>query len=159
VPGWYGCAWIKWVTDVRLVDGEAPVTSQMAEFAARTHQQGEPLRARAYEPPAIDVAATPIRVEQWRVQGRTEYRVIGIVWGGDATPGELAIRFGARDAWRRVSVCRSALAPAAWSLWAYTWRPDAPGTYDIALSCPDTRVPTRRLDLFYYVRRVRIDDV
>ena len=36
VPGWYGCAWIKWVDEVRLVGANESATSQMKEFAGRT---------------------------------------------------------------------------------------------------------------------------
>ena len=81
VPGWYGCAWIKWVDEIRWVAGDEPATSQMQEFAGRTHQNGVPVLARDYEAPAIDTAAMPIRVEQRRVDGRLEYRVVGIVLG------------------------------------------------------------------------------
>jgi DMSO/TMAO reductase YedYZ molybdopterin-dependent catalytic subunit len=35
VPGWYGCACIKWVNEIRLVGENEPATSQMQEFAAR----------------------------------------------------------------------------------------------------------------------------
>lgn len=159
VPGWYGCSWIKWVRDIALVGAEAPITSQMAEFAARTHQDGQPRSVAAYRAPTIDVAAMPVRVEQWRDAGRLTCRIVGIVWGGDRPVNELAIRFTTRDRWTRFPVCPSPIAPRAWSLWSYRWQPTSPGAYDIALSCPTPGVPTRRLDLFYYVRRVRIDEV
>ena len=81
VPGWYGCSWIKWVDELRLATPDAAATTQMREFAGRTHQDGVPELARDYEAPAIDVAATPIRVERRRVNGVLAYRVVGIVWG------------------------------------------------------------------------------
>jgi len=105
VPGWYGCAWIKWVKDVRFVTADEPATSQMIEFAGRTHQDGQPVLARDYEAPAIDTAAMPVRVEQRRVNGATEYRVVGIVWGGAAPVDQLVIRFGGRGAGAPVRVC------------------------------------------------------
>jgi DMSO/TMAO reductase YedYZ molybdopterin-dependent catalytic subunit len=42
VPGWYGCTCIKWVDRITLVDDAAEATSQMAEYAGRTHQNGSP---------------------------------------------------------------------------------------------------------------------
>jgi DMSO/TMAO reductase YedYZ molybdopterin-dependent catalytic subunit len=39
VPGWYGCSCIKWVDRIDLVPDDAPATTQMREFAARTHQR------------------------------------------------------------------------------------------------------------------------
>ncbi len=82
VPGWYGCTCIKWVNAITFVDENAPATSQMQEFAARTHQQGVPKLARDYRAAAIDQAAMPIRVEKWLVDGRIKYQVVGLLWGG-----------------------------------------------------------------------------
>jgi DMSO/TMAO reductase YedYZ molybdopterin-dependent catalytic subunit len=159
VPGWYGCAWIKWVRELRLVEADAEVTPQMAEFAGRTHQNGRPVRADAYEPPVIDLAATPVRVERWRVNGALEYRVVGIVWGGPRPATSLAIRFGSREPWTSFEVCPAPAAPRAWSLWTYRWNPAEPGVYNISLSSPDRSLRTRRLDMFFYSRRVRVDEV
>ena len=51
LPGWYGCACIKWVNEIAPVDAGAEATSQMREYAARTHQHGMPERAADYRPP------------------------------------------------------------------------------------------------------------
>lgn len=157
VPGWYGCSWIKWVTDIRVVDRDAASTTQMLEFARRTHQDGLPALARDYEPPVIDAAATPIRVEKRRLDGRVFYRIVGIVWGGERPVEKLAIRFRAGEPPRPFPVCPPPATHRTWSLWEYRWTPPGPGTYDIALSVPDSTVRTRRLDLSYYVRRVTVD--
>ena len=65
VPGWYGCTCIKWVNEIALIDDAAPATSQMREFAQRTHQTGFPKLARDFQPATIDLAAMPVRVEKW----------------------------------------------------------------------------------------------
>lgn len=159
VPGWYACAWIKWVREIALVDAGALVTWQMAEYAGRTHQDGRPLEARDYEPPVIDLAATPIRVERRRVNGALEHHVIGIVWGGATPVSRMEIRFNAREAWKAFDLCPKPTSTRAWSLWTYRWKPAEPGNYHIALRCPDPAIRTRRLDLFFYARRVKIDEV
>jgi DMSO/TMAO reductase YedYZ molybdopterin-dependent catalytic subunit len=159
VPGWYGCAWIKWVRQIRWVSAEAPATSQMVEFATRTHQEGRPALARDYAPPAIDTAAMPVRVEHRRIGGRTEYRIVGIVWGGTSPVDRLLVRFGPRDPGRPLAVCPAPATHRTWSLWTYRWRPEAPGFYDIGLRVADPAVRTRRLDISFYVRRVRIDEI
>ena len=159
VPGWYGCTWIKWVNEIRWIADDEPATSQMREFAGRTHQNGVPALARDYEAPTIDTAAMPIRVEQRRIDGRLEYRVVGIVWGGTATVDRLVIRFGRRDSGTPVRVCPPPATHHTWALWTYRWRPAEPGYYDITLKVADSAVRTRRLDLSFYIRRVRIDEV
>lgn len=159
VPGWYGCSWIKWVQELRLVGDAEPATSQMREFAARTHQDGVPALAREYEAPAIDLAATPIRVEKRRVDGRIEYRIVGLVWGGDRPVDRLLIRFNPGEAPQALAVCPPPATHRAWALWEHRWRPDRPGVYNIALRAADPAIRTRRLDISFYVRRVVIDEV
>src|ERR1700730_5119470 len=82
VPGSYGCACIKWVNEITLVDESVESTSQMQEFAARTNQQGVPKLARDYKPATIEQAAMPTRIEKWLVGERIMYRLTGIAWGG-----------------------------------------------------------------------------
>ena len=69
VPGWYGCAWIKWVNEIYLVGPDERATSQMVEFAGRTHQSDPHRYARDYAPADIQTAATPVRVEKRRGPG------------------------------------------------------------------------------------------
>ena len=171
VPGWYGCTCIKWVNRIDLVADEAPATSQMREFAARTHQSFDsrdiersledvnPLRARDFIPATIDTAAMPVRVEKWIVGGRIEYRITGIIWGGSKPTGALSIRFRSGGAWTRVDHCPVPASTLTWSLWTHTWRPAEPGRYQIVLRVDDPSIRTRRLDVFFYVREIEIDDV
>ena len=165
VPGWYGCACIKWVDRIELVPDDAAATTQMQEFAARTHQNIARLRthapplARDFTPAVIDTAAMPVRIEKWVVGGRVEYRLTGIVWGGATPTNALSIRFKVNQPWTRVDDCPMPASTLTWSLWSHTWRPDAPGRYQIVLRVDDPAIRTRRLDLFFYVREVVIDDV
>ena len=131
----------------------------MIEFSLRTHQPDREALARDYEPPVIDVAATPIRAEKRRAEGRLEYRVVGIVWGGERPVERLAIRFSVGEAPRGFSICPPPTTNRTWSLWDYRWRPTRPGVYSIALRAADPSIRTCRLDVSYYVRRVVIDEV
>jgi len=159
VPGWYGCACIKWVDAIELVPDDAPAASQMKEFAARTHQNGVPDRAREFQPAVIDTAAMPIRVEQWIDGGRVFYKVVGIVWGGSKPTNALSIRFQSGGPWTRVEDCPVPASTLTWSLWTHTWRPTEPGRYQIVLRVDDPSIRTRRLDIFFYVRDVDVDEV
>jgi DMSO/TMAO reductase YedYZ molybdopterin-dependent catalytic subunit len=159
VPGWYGCTWIKWVNEIRLVGPDEPATSQMVEFANRTHQTAPHKFARDYSPADIQTAATPVRVEKRKTPGGLEYRIVGIVWGGHKPVDRLSIRFAKDQAFTPFSICPAPKTHVMWHLWAYRWKPTAPGTYDIALEVPDASVPQRRLKSGYYVRQVKIEEV
>jgi hypothetical protein len=69
------------------------------------------------------------------------------------------IRFGSRDPWKPLRVCPPPATHTMWSLWTYRWKPAEPGTYSISLKAADPSIRTRRLDMYFYTRRVRIDSV
>jgi DMSO/TMAO reductase YedYZ molybdopterin-dependent catalytic subunit len=159
VPGWYGCACIKWVDRIELVAASAPATAQMTEFAQRTHQNGRPALARDFAPAIIDLAAMPIRVEKWIANSRPLYRIVGVMWGGSKPTNALQIRFRPDEPFVPVSDCPMPKTPRTWSLWSHIWRPPSPRRYQIVLRVNDPAIRTRRLDVFFYVREVRIDEV
>ncbi|MGD9902854.1 MAG: molybdopterin-dependent oxidoreductase [Vicinamibacterales bacterium] len=156
VPGWYACSAIKWVVSIDWVHDEALATGQMREFAGRTHQRDVPRLARDYEPPAIDTAAMPVRVEQWQNAGGVFYRLVGIVWGGTVPTNALEVQCGAGAPFVPVSECPLPSTTSTWSLWTHNWRPGGRGVYEIAVRVRDAATPTRRLDRGYYIRRVRV---
>lgn len=158
VPTWFGCASIKWVTEITLLGDDVPATSQMREFAARTHQDRPSGAARDYQAPVVELAAFPIRVEQWVNDGRTIYRVVGVRWGG-APDAALAIRFKHSEPFVPVESSPAPTSPTTWGIWTHTWQPEAPGRYQIALKPRDASVPARRLELFFYTREVEIVEV
>src|SRR5437016_4493821 len=158
VPGWYGCASIKWVNAITLVDKNFLATSQMQEFAERTHQQGAPKLAKDYRPAMIDQAAMPIRVEKWFVDGRIKYRVVGILWGGSRLVKALEIRFNPEEDYVRVDHF-SQTTNDPWSFWSHAWTPRTAGTYMVRLRVADPLVETKRLDSGHYVRSVEVTEI
>ena len=144
---------------------EAPATTQMREFAARTHQDiassgATPPLARDFIPAVIDTAAMPVRVEKWSVGGRVVYRDhrdhLGRIEADQRAVDPLQVR---AQPWMPVDDCPLPASTLTWSLWSHTWRPDAPGRYQIVLRVDDPSIRTRRLDLFFYVREIEIDEV
>src|SRR5262249_24185039 len=129
VPGWYGCACIKWVNRIELVADDIQPTSQMWEFALRTHQTGPPALAREYTPAVIDTARVPVRIEKWSVDGKIEYRIVGVIWGGRSPTNALAIRFKSTEPWVPVQDCPLPASTLTWSLWTHRWKPSDPGRY------------------------------
>ena len=98
VPGWYGCTCIKWVNELRFVGEDEPATSQMREFASRTHQNGTPRwRAnicrrksisRRY-PSALKSGSCPARsaTESWAYSGAARRAPINSKSASATDPG------------------------------------------------------------------------
>jgi DMSO/TMAO reductase YedYZ molybdopterin-dependent catalytic subunit len=158
VPGWYGCTCIKWVERITFVGDGVEPTSQMQEYAGRTHQRGLPALARDFQPAMIDPAAMPVRIEKWFVEGKIKYRVVGIAWGGTAPVKTLMIRFNPDEDYVQVDRFEQSKNDP-WTLWTHAWSPKEPGKYSIRLAIKDPGVRTRRLDTGYYVRTVEISEV
>ncbi|MEM7350717.1 MAG: molybdopterin-dependent oxidoreductase, partial [Acidobacteriota bacterium] len=159
VPGWYGCSCVKWVERIELVGGDEPATSQMKEFALRTHQTGVLERAAEYRPATIVRSALPVRVEQWRVGGKMRYRVVGIEWGGDRSRGSLQIRFRPSDPFALVDHQPTATPGQSWSLWSHAFTPTVPGPYLIQLGIDDPSVAAPRLDAGHYIRGIKVTEI
>ena len=158
VPGWYGCACIKWLNEICVVPDSTEITSQMQEFAFRTMQRGSPKLAREYQAPAIDQSAMVTRVEKWRVGERIRYRVAGIMWGGTTPVKRLEIRFSPEEGYVSVDEFQQS-ANDPWSFWSHSWSPTATGPYLIRLRVAEPAMQTRRLDMGFYVREVAISEI
>jgi DMSO/TMAO reductase YedYZ molybdopterin-dependent catalytic subunit len=158
VPGWYGCTCIKWVDRMTFADDTAEATSQMTEYAGRTHQNGSPQLAKDFLPARIDHAAMPIRVEKWREAGHVSYRVVGLLWGGSGTVTRLGIRFNPEEEYVPIE---SLPVPQTtpWTLWRHTWRPSERGRYTIRLAILEPNAHPKRLEAGYYARSVEIEEV
>jgi len=167
VPGWYGCCCIKWVNEISVVGVDADATSQMKEYASRTHQKGVPEVAKEYQPAEIDPVGTPIRVEKWMVGGKIRYRVVGLIWGEHTPlrnwevqfiPSDKAFPMNPNEGWVPLEKIYETTADT-WKLWTQTWNPQHPGDYVIRLQVNDPNVRTRRLDMGFYGRTVQITEV
>lgn len=158
VPGWYGCVSAKWVDEIRWTGDAEPATSQMREFASRTHQSGTPVLARDFLPARIDRAAMPVRVEKWRVDGQLLYRIVGIAWGGQRET-DLEIRFTPDGAYERVATVAPSEGGTGWAWWSHPFRPKVAADHALQLRVANSRVPTRRLDRGFYVRYARIEEI
>jgi DMSO/TMAO reductase YedYZ molybdopterin-dependent catalytic subunit len=166
-PGWYGCSAVKWVQRIDWVGDDAPSTSQMIEYASRTQHVGVPALARDYAPPEIDPGAMPVRIEKHLGASGVCYRVVGVLWGGQARAERLGVSFDGGAHFETLSLppCEAATdgdgcaGNTTWSLWELGWSPPAPGRYTIRCRIEAPVVRTRRLDAGYYARSVEIRQI
>ncbi len=158
VPGWYGCACIKWVNEIRLVDESTEATSQMHEYAHRKMKICIPKLAWDYQPATVDATAMPIRIERWRLNDKIKYRIVGIYWGGSQPVRGLRIQLGSGEDYATVSDIRRKNGNT-WGSWTFVWMPKKRGIYTMRMQVFAPAVRTRRLDAGYYTRTVNITDI
>jgi hypothetical protein len=100
----------------------------------------------------------PIRVEKVRIAGKMRHRVVGLLWGGNATVTRLGIRFNPEEKYVPVE---SFEVPQAtpWTLWSHTWTPAERGRYTIRLAILEPSERPKRLESGYYARSVEIEEI
>jgi DMSO/TMAO reductase YedYZ molybdopterin-dependent catalytic subunit len=158
VPGWYGCACIKWIEGISFLDENAPATPHMKDYAERTHQIGVPELAREYRPARMMLSALPIRLEKKEESGRVSWTLVGLTWGGESADADVLIQTG-DGVWRDVEVLARRETPFGWTYWSYAWKPPGTGIYRVRLRPKDPAVRSLRLEEGYYARDCRIDEV
>lgn len=165
VPRYYGCSCIKWMNDIEFlrVDDSTETTAQMREFSDRTNQSGVPELLKDHQPPAIDQALTPIKVEEWTLDGVPYYRTVGLMWGGEELRPTLSMgvtrdRLLSNGPRTEIDLhyLESAHSDAYTLWWSNFWKPAKSGKYILDPQILDASVRARRLRDGYYRRGVII---
>ena len=135
VPGWFGIAWVKWLTRIEVLDRR-----YMSKYMAREYvtirgeeRDGKTVwRETSVGPMDVkSIAARAVRLKNGTV------RVTGAAWT-DGTPlkaVELKIDDGS---WQTVAFDARQRAKHAWTFWVYDWKNPAPGEHTLVSRATDT---------------------
>jgi hypothetical protein len=167
VPGYYGCTCIKWLNDIEFmsVDASTETTDQMREFSDRTNQVGVPKLLSEHLPPIIDQALTPIKIEQWELDGETYHRVVGLMWGGTELQPTISLGVKRNKTFGYgplnelgVNYTPSSQSDAFRLWWSDWWKPEKSGKYvlDPQFVGASSQIQARRQQAGYYRRGVRV---
>ncbi len=165
VPRYYGCTCIKWVNELEFmtVDATTETTSQMREFADRTHQlTDDPRLYSEHLRPHIDQSMTAIKVEKWEVEGQIAFRIVGLMWGGEELRPDLTVELyrdgffkNGPDITLSVDHVIGETSDAFTLWWSEFWQPPRRGKYVLQPRINDPHVQARRVRDGYYDRGIR----
>jgi len=136
VPGWYGVAWVKWLTRIELHD-----RAYLSRFMGRDYvtirgeKQGEKTIWRETSVGRMNLKSVVGRVTR-RADG--SLRVMGAAWS-DGTPirtVELKIDNGP---WTPVEIAKENRNPFCWVFWTYEWKGAASGEHTLTSRATDAR--------------------
>jgi len=164
VPGWYGCACIKWVNRIELVPTRRLRRRRCASSARNAPAFGlrtplDSVRAREYIPAVIDTAAMPVRVEKMggatgasstRSSGSSGRRQ-GDQSTVDPVQGEFALT--------RVRALPCAIVLRHLEHLDAHVASESPGRYTIVLRVDDPTSAREGSIWYFYARAVQIDEV
>jgi len=164
VPGYYGCASIKWVNKMSFITqkDQTPTENQMREFSDRTGQVGVPKMLKNHKPPTTELSAVPVTIEKWKSKsGKVRYKFIGIIWGGihEDNPEFNIILRNVNRKKEIVIQDKVTLGPKnrfSFQHWEYWADGDISGRFLIDIECTNKALPATRLKNHYYRRIVKI---
>jgi DMSO/TMAO reductase YedYZ molybdopterin-dependent catalytic subunit len=134
VPGWYGIAWVKWLTRIEL-RGRRLMNRFMARdyVTLRGEKHGDQTEWKETSVGPLNVKSLLGRVTR-RPDG--SLHITGAAWGQDAIKSvELKIDDGP---WKPVQLNEQDHAPHAWTFWSYDWKSPPPGEHTLVCCATDT---------------------
>ena len=128
VPGWFGMAWVKWLTAIRIVDRPFLGYWQGRDYFRWDRSLGEPNLVPLSRMEVKAEIAQPVQGARLNVGART--RIFGAAWSGEAPIRTVQISTTEDAAWQPARLLAPE-TPHGWRLWEYFWSPPEPGRYRI----------------------------
>ncbi|MFN7937489.1 MAG: sulfite oxidase [Bryobacteraceae bacterium] len=136
VPGWYGVAWVKWLTRIEVMD-RAFLSKFMGRdyVTIRGEKQGDKTIWRETSVGKMNLKSVAARVTK-RKDG--SYRVMGAAWS-DGTPiRSVEVQFD-NGAWQTARLSKENNQPYCWTFWDIEWKDAKPGEHTITARATDAK--------------------
>lgn len=144
-PGWAGDSWVKWVTDISLLDREYDGFFMKIAYRRPVHTVAP---GSAVDPAVMTpvTAIKPKSVIACPVAGQRlgpgPVTVRGAAWAGESPVARVDVSTDNGRTWRPAKLGPDR-APYAWRLWELTWTPPAEGSYVLMSKTTDERGETQ----------------
>jgi DMSO/TMAO reductase YedYZ molybdopterin-dependent catalytic subunit len=140
VPGWYGVAWVKWLTRVELHDRAYLSRFQGRDYVTiRGEQKGENVIWRETSVGRMNLKSVPARAA--RLADGT-VRIYGAAWSDGTPVRSVEVRTDGGE-WRAAKIDKNAGGPHCWSFWTYDWKGAAAGEHTISSRAVDAKGKTQ----------------
>jgi DMSO/TMAO reductase YedYZ molybdopterin-dependent catalytic subunit len=135
VPGWFGIAWVKWLSRIEVLDRRIMSKYMAREYVTlRAEERGEKTiyRETSIGPMLVkSIAARALRLKDGTV------RVQGAAWS-DGTPlAKVEIRID-DGPWQPVTLDRKNRSKYCWTFWTYDWKSPAQGEHTLVTCATDS---------------------
>jgi len=145
IPGWYGMASVKWLTQILVIDRVFRGYFQTADYTFWERRDGLPVQL-------LPVGEIEVKAEIARpalheiVPADSVYRVHGAAWTGESQITKVEISTDGGHQWHVAQLLGPA-TPYAWRLWEYHWRtPAQPGACTVMARATDARGRTQPIE-------------
>lgn len=134
VGGWFGMAWVKWITHITVLEQPFLGYWQARDYFRWERNLGEPRLVPLTEMEVKAQIARP--VQGARLIAGQPYRIFGAAWSGEAPIRQVQVCTGDGRGWRDARLLE-AERPFAWRLWEYIWTPEDVGQYKLRCRASD----------------------
>jgi DMSO/TMAO reductase YedYZ molybdopterin-dependent catalytic subunit len=138
VPGWYGMAWVKWLSTIRVAAAPFRGYYQASRYVYRYRRGGRTITEPVDALRVKSLILGPVEGERLR-RGRSTV-VFGKAWTGSATVSRVEVDVG--SGWQEAR-STAGQGPFDWSRWAFRWRPSRPGPVTVRARATDTSGATQ----------------
>ena len=141
VPGWYGMAGVKWLSDITVTETPFHGYYQSVDYAYWQRGAGEPALVPITEMQVKEQVARPGPAEV--VPAGEPYLVRGAAWSGGAEIVRVEVSVDGGNEWRDARL-DGRINRHAWRLWDYEWAVAAsPGKATLMARATDARGRTQ----------------
>lgn len=136
VPGWYGVAWVKWLTQIEVQDRRF-----MSKFMARDYVT---IRGEEVDGDTIWKETSVSWMNVKSMVGRLmklkdgSLRFTGAAWN-DGTPIETVELQVDGGPWWKARLHKPQASPYAWTFWSYDWKYPVGGEHSVVCRATDAR--------------------
>lgn len=134
VGGWYGMAWVKWLTHIQLVERPFQGYWQARDYFRWDRSLGEPSLIPLAEMAVKAQIARPVNGASVRVGQPCQ--IFGAAWSGEGELQEVQVCTQGGTQWQQATL----LPPKtryAWQFFEYEWTPPEPGSYTLVCRAID----------------------
>lgn len=134
VGGWFGMAWVKWITHIRVLERPFLGYWQARDYFRWERSAGEPMLVPLTEMEVKSQIARPVNGANL-IAGQP-YRIFGAAWSGEAVVQHVHVCAGDGKGWREARLLDTE-HPYAWRLWECIWTPQHVGRYRLRCRAVD----------------------
>ena len=134
VPGWYGIAWVKWLSRIEVQDRRFMSKYMAREYVTiRGEERDGHLLYRETSVSYMNVKSIVARV--FRLKDGT-LRILGAAWT-DGTPLQSVEVKIDNTAWQPVKLDERERSEYSWTFWSFDWKGAAPGEHTLVSRATD----------------------
>lgn len=124
VGGWFGMAWVKWITQISVVERPFLGYWQARDYFRWEYGAGQPMLVPLSEMGVKAQIARPVNGATVNVG--EPCRVFGAAWSGESAIKKVEVCTSDGEGWREARLLE-AKSPYAWRFWEYVWTPQKLG--------------------------------